>query len=282
MAIGAKFEMDNRKLVIAAAVIVGLILAVILWPSATPEPVEVEAEVAPTLELVAPEEPTLVSIEAVEQESDVLPDLPLPPRIVKAPADLNQSDQSARTAAADLSVQLGRLLVPAEQLRKWVVFVDRVADGELLSKHRPWQLNLGSFSADGEDDELQLSSSNYGRYSAAISIVETVPAEKLAYYLDQWTPLFEEAYAELGRPGVFKQRLLAALDQIIAAQALTVRPRLIQPSVMYKYADIRLESASDVQKLMWRMGPDNMTRLQRYAHELREFIAAPPEYRDEF
>lgn len=274
--------MDNRKLIIAAAVFVGLILVFVFWPSSKPTQSAANTELPPTVELVAPEEPALVSIEPVKVADPALPELPLPPRIIAVPADLNKSDDKARAGGADLSVQLGRLLVPAEQLRKWVVFVDRVADGELLSKHRPWDLGLGDFVAGGSETSPVLSRDNYQRYDTAITIMETVPVEKLAYYLTQWLPLFDDAYSELGRSSEFHQRLLLALDQLIATEALKTEPRLIQPSVMYKYADVRLESASDVQKLMWRIGPDNMSRVQRYAQQLRELVVSPPEYRDGF
>jgi hypothetical protein len=38
--------------------------------------------------------------------------------------------------------------------------------------------------------------------------------------------------------------------------------------VYFKYADETLEKASDVEKLMWRLGPKNTQKVQDYLHKL--------------
>ena len=207
------------------------------------------------------------------------PPLPLAPDIVAAPTSLNGSDASARRAGADLAVQLGRWLMPSEQIRKWVVLVDRAAEGELLSNHRPWQIRMPRFIVGGTDAEPVFSERNYPRYDATVNVLTAIPVEHLAYYLVQWNDLFEQAYGELGEPGSFQQRLRQALDQVLIAVPLTETPALVRPSVMYKYADVRLEAATDIQKLMWRMGPDNAARLQTWAQGLYNVLDNPPEYR---
>jgi hypothetical protein len=50
--------------------------------------------------------------------------------------------------------------------------------------------------------------------------------------------------------------------------SLTTQPELVQPVVYYKYADPTLENASDVEKLMWRLGPGNTQKVQDYLHKL--------------
>jgi hypothetical protein len=43
----------------------------------------------------------------------------------------------------------------------------------------------------------------------------------------------------------------------------------VQPSVLYKYADPKLESLSSGQKLLIRMGPENETAVKAKLRELR-------------
>jgi PHD/YefM family antitoxin component YafN of YafNO toxin-antitoxin module len=92
--------------------------------------------------------------------------------------------------------------------------------------------------------------------------------QSFAAYYRAWKPLLEKAYRELGGKGTFQQRLHAALDRVEAVHSLTAQPELVQPVVYYKYADPTLESASDVEKLMWRLGPRNTQKVQDYLHRL--------------
>ena len=257
--------MENQKVIYGGIVAVLLIvLAIVFWPAPKQEPAPPEFIAEPPIQKLVIPEPVVV-----EPVPEVLPEppvLPLAPRVIAAPVSLNESDAKAREAALDLSVQLGRWLVPAEQIRKWVVLVDRAADGELQSKHRPWLVDIGSYVAAGSDDALSSSPQNYRRYDPLITVLDAVAVDKLAYYIEQWLPLFDQAYQELGSAGNFRERALLALDQLISAEALPQESvALVRPSVMYKYADVRLESASDIQKLMWRLGPKNSARVQDIA-----------------
>jgi hypothetical protein len=47
--------------------------------------------------------------------------------------------------------------------------------------------------------------------------------------------------------------------------------QLVKPSVMYLYADTRLEELADMNKQLIRLGPENSARLKA---KLREFKAA--------
>lgn len=276
--------MENRQFIYGGvAALLVLILIVVFWPDSQPEEAHTIIIDEPPIEKFVIPSPAEAPEPAPAQIEPAPPSLPLPPRIVPAPIDLNASDSTARTAAADLSVQVGRWLLPSEQIRKWVVVIDRAADGDLQSKHRPWGVDIGSYQAAGSEDQPTTSAANYRRYDGVINALSTVSVEQLAYYLDRWEPLFEEAYIELGRSNDFQKRILMALDQVLAADTLPATPQpLVRPSVMYKYADVRLESASDIQKLMWRIGPDNAAKLQDYARRLRAAIQAPPTYQSAF
>ena len=50
---------------------------------------------------------------------------------------------------------------------------------------------------------------------------------------------------------------------------------LVQPKVLFRYADSRLESLSGLQKQVLRMGPENTRRLKAYVTRLRPLLDDP-------
>lgn len=70
-------------------------------------------------------------------------------------------------------------------------------------------------------------------------------------------PLFQQVYRELGYAnGNFNDRLVDAIDDLLAATVGQGPIRLIQPKVFYEYADPGLEQRSVGQKIMMRMGSE--------------------------
>lgn len=199
---------------------------------------------------------------------------PLPPPAaahkpsVGAPFELDHSDGQARAAVADFSARIAQWLTPEEQVRKWVVLVDQIADGKLPEKNRPLSFPMANFAVQRQDDKLMLDAANHARADMLIDLFTAIPIDTLAAYYHAWRPLLDKAYAELGGKGGFDKRLRTALDRVEAVPSLTSQPELVQPVVYYKFADPTLESASDVEKLMWRLGPKNTQKVQDYLHKL--------------
>lgn len=187
---------------------------------------------------------------------------------VGAPFELDHSDSVARAAVADIAARFAQWLTPEEQVRKWVVLVDLIADGKLPAKDRPLVYPMPTFAIHLEGEKLMLAPTNYGRADALIDAFTAIPVQSLAAYYHAWHPLLDKAYRELGGKGTFAQRLQAAFDRVEAVHSLTIQPELVQPVVYYKYADPTLENASDVEKLMWRLGPKNTQKVQDYLHKL--------------
>ena len=84
--------------------------------------------------------------------------------------------------------------------------------------------------------------------------MEAVEAKRLVAAYVRLYPLFQTAYQELGYPnGYFNDRLVQAIDDLLAAPDIAA-PRLVQPKVLYEFADADLEERSAGQKIMLRMG----------------------------
>jgi hypothetical protein len=94
-----------------------------------------------------------------------------------------------------------------------------------------------------------------------------------AYF--HYYPLFQQAYEGLGYPnGYFNDRLVATIDDALAAPDVRGPVALVRPNVMYQYADPKIEALSSGQKIMVRMGPDNEAIVKAKLRELRTAVAA--------
>ena len=121
----------------------------------------------------------------------------------------------------------------------------------------------------------EIAAENSARYAPYVRALESVDAAALvAAYLRAY-PLFQQAYRELGYPdGYFNDRLVAALEDMLAAPDAGASPKLVRPKVLYEFADPALEEASAGQKIMVRMGSDNARRAKAKLRELRQALAA--------
>lgn len=208
------------------------------------------------------------STETVEPAPQVAPPTPdlgdaeLAP--VAAPRDLDGSDAQVKLAAEDLSTTLLQWLTPEEQIRKWVLLVVNLANGDVVGKHRPLVYPMPPFSVLLESDVPYAAAKNYQRADVLVSSITALPADKLAAYYRRWQPLFEKAYGELGQEGNFHGQLLKAIDRILAVQMPQGSMALKRPNVHYVYADPALEQATELEKLLWRMGGENLGLVQEY------------------
>ena len=273
----------------ATAVLIGVL--VIAWyllqqPDTGPEPAPESppeyAQLPDTEPQPEPAEPLDGGIERGEEsialltEADSEPAVqkPAPPPFtgVKPPESLDNSDPVVKKALLDLSPQLAQWLVPEEQVRKWVLAVDKLAAGELPKRYRPMVFPMEKFKVKSYADVSVMEDANYARLTPLIATVTAIDPDDLAAYYQAWKPLLENAYRQQGEPGTFEQQLLSAIDRFLQVQPLEEKGLLVQPHVLYEYQDERLEKATDIEKLSWRMGEENTRRLQDYARHFRKRI----------
>ena len=117
---------------------------------------------------------------------------------------------------------------------------------------------------------LVLDPSNAQRYAPYMVLVRMVdPARAVAVYL-RFYPLFQQAWRDLGYPkGQFNDRLVQVIDNLLQAPEPSGPLRLVQPHVLYKYADPGLESASAGQKILMRIGLANEREVKAKLRALR-------------
>ncbi|MCH8536603.1 MAG: DUF3014 domain-containing protein [Alkalimonas sp.] len=236
-------------------------------PTDEPEPVEV-VETEPVIEPL-PEPLVETDIDTTDVVTEPVEPEPALPQ-------LNESDAEVRSALLELSWQpgLAGLFVQEELIRRFVVLADNVSRGHISNELQVVQQPDAPFVAQQVDDDMyRLDPAGYQRYEPYLTLLESVPVATQVELLQQYQPLFEEAFNELGYPDTpFNQRLVQAIDYVLDQPVRDGVFMLERPSVMYQFADADLEAMTDVQKQLIRMGPDNQQRLQALLHKLRQAL----------
>jgi hypothetical protein len=231
-------------------------------PMMLPEPA---TDVAPGLGPDPEPEPPPVFLD--EDAPDPPPPLP----------GLDDSDAEARAALAEAAGAelVEQYLVEDSLVRKLVATVDNLGGEAIWVKTRVVPPREGLFLVEGSGDELRISPKNYRRYAAFVQLVEAVDTARLAAAYQRHYPLLQQAYEELGYPGrQFHNRALEIIDHLLDTPVVEGPIRLVQPHVLYKYADPELEALSSGQKMLLRTGPENAAILRNKLRELRTELEA--------
>lgn len=208
-------------------------------------------------------------IDAVEFPEDSSADLrPLP--------QLDDSDQYFKLELTDLfGDPVGVLLAESRIIERVVATVDNLPRSHVAERMRPVAGLTKAFVADPEGGDLfAISEESYRRYDALVGIVEQSDIDELVDLYRRYYPLIQDAYVELGYPdGYFNDRLVDAIDDMLATPDLEGKILLVRPHVLYQFQDPDLEARSSGQKLLLRMGHDNATKIKTRLEQLRIAIA---------
>lgn len=188
---------------------------------------------------------------------------------------LEQSDAPLLQALDEL---LGRkwraYFLPEGVIRRIVATVENLPRERLPADVMPLKRVPRAFVTTGKDATLAIGSRNSARYAAYVSVVAAIDAAKLVAVYVRFYPLFQRAYEELGYPkAYFNDRLVVAIDDLLAAPDLAGPIRLVRPMVIYEFADPALEARSAGQKIMIRMGKDNAAKVKSKLREIRKRVA---------
>jgi len=212
---------------------------------------------------------------SVESTVDIDPssDNNLPP--------LDNSDQFVRENLARLSETRTwkTWISTAQPIRKFSQFIDNVARGKVPHKYFRFMAPAGKFKVLGAaDDEFTLDPAGYHRYDLIAKCIDSLDAATVVSTYETLEPLVQAAWSELksdqavGSRHAFDQVLLSAINKIRSAPAINDEIRLIRPSVMYKFADPKLERMNAVSKQMIRMGPRNTRMIQKKLDEIENLL----------
>jgi len=232
---------------IAAVLLAGGAAAYYLWsgkPPTPPPPIRADAKPA---KAPASVEPAIRHPLDTAQSGEALKPLPA----------LDQSDAILWEALAELLGRktLAAQLKPGNIVRHIVATVDNLPRELAPSRVMPLTPVPGAFVVKGKGNDAVIDPGNPARYASRVRIIQSIDAQRLVDLYLHFYPLFQQAYAELGFPNrYFNDRLIEALDDLLAAPDIRTPVKLLQPKVFYQYADSGLETRSAGQKIMIRIG----------------------------
>ena len=207
---------------------------------------------------------------------------PLTARVIDVPVEeesqdfvlplLDDSDELIRDGVVSLTRHEGvnAWLAPNQLIRKFVAFTDNVARGQIVKEPIRSLAPEGPFlvhKIDGKTFELDHSS--YSRYTPFVKIAVSIDARRAAEFYHLLRPLFQISYGELGYGNQrFDDVMFQSIGRLLETPVIEGQIRLVQPVVMYKFEDPKLESLSSAQKQLMRMGPENTRLLKAKISEI--------------
>jgi len=193
---------------------------------------------------------------------------PLPP--------LHDSDASVLQSLLSLPGMQGL----ADLLVKQAIIPHIVATVDALPRQQfgsagilPLRTPGGTFVTERNGDRQIISAQNYRRYDPYVRVLESIDSKALvAWYVHEY-PLFQQAYRELGYPkAYFNDRLIATIDNLLAAPQPAQPPAVRRQGAVYVYTDPALESLSAGQKMLIHVGPQNEAKIKARLREVRAML----------
>lgn len=231
-------------------------------PAELQEKDEEPAEIAPTA-LVEEEKPT------VEEVVITLP-------------TLNESDDWLQAKLPDLTWrnELISLVVTEDIVRRFVVFTDNFSQGLLAYEHSlfvppkdKFSVDEQSINVDGEQNVWQWNSKTSKRFDLYVDLLRSVDSTTLVNWYIDMKPLIDEAYSELGYEEDFTLTLQDAITRVLDMELPKSAMDVTRTSVMYKFQDPQLEALDDSDKLLLRIGKENLLIIKSVLLEINEKLA---------
>lgn len=201
---------------------------------------------------------------------------PLAPVSGKPLPPLADSDSALGAAIATLvhASALPELFYSDRLARRWVATIDNLPREQVAVEVRAMRPPDGPLATRGEEEALTIAPDNSARYARYMALLSAIDAGQAAALYRRFYPLLQEAYEELGYPGqYFNDRVIAVIDHLLATPDVAEPIRLVHPSVMYRFADPKLESLSAGQKALLRIGRENAAEVKKKLRALRAEIA---------
>jgi len=188
------------------------------------------------------------------------------------------SDTTMQNTLADLfgPASLGKVFYEDAIIHRFVTTVDNLPRKTIPSRNLPVKPIAGPLVTSAKDGNVSISADNATRYKPYVQMAESIDAKNLVSAYGHFYHLIQQDYRDLGYPkGYFNDRLIEAIDDLLAAPELTEPLQVVQPKVLYQYADPELEARSAGQKIMLRMGNENAAKIKAKLRDIRRELTGP-------
>ena len=202
-------------------------------------------------------------------------DIQAPENGIKPLPPLGDADEEAGEWLANIFPQIGpdEVFIRDHLIERFVLWAHSLTESRLPLDKIPFKPASGPFEVRKEADKIYLSPENYRRYAPFIRLAEGFPLATAAKAYVRLYPLLQKAFTDLGvSSGLFHDRLLEVMDHLIATPEVQEPILLVQPHVLYQFADPELESLSAGRKILIRMGPENAAIVKKKLIEAKELL----------
>ncbi|HBY88379.1 MAG TPA: DUF3014 domain-containing protein [Colwellia sp.] len=195
---------------------------------------------------------------------------------------LNESDDWLQAKLPDLTWrnELISLVVTEDIVRRFVVFTDNFSQGQLAYEHSlfvqpkdKFSVDEQSINVDGEQNVWQWNSKTSKRFDLYVDLLRSVDSTTLVNWYIDMKPLVDEAYSELGYEEDFTLTLQDAITRVLDMELPKSAMDVTRTSVMYKFQDPQLEALDDSDKLLLRLGKENLLIIKSVLLEINEKLA---------
>ena len=199
---------------------------------------------------------------------------PIAPETTQLPG-VADSDKALQDALAALfsAAPLDRIFHLQEIVPRFVATIDNLPRQTVALSRMAVKPIGGGVETTQAEGRIVLRADNATRYATYLRAMELADTQQLVQTYVRFYPLFQKTYEDLGYPrAYFNDRLVDVIDHLLAAPDVPAPIALVQPKILYEFADPALEQRSAGQKILMRMGPVNEARVKVKLREIRQAL----------
>jgi hypothetical protein len=197
--------------------------------------------------------------------------IPLPP--------LDESDTLVRQLVSQLSShpRVAAWLATNGLLRNFALVVTNVSSGSTPIKALQSQRPSAPFKVRETPNGTVIDRASDRRYDGYADAVAGLDARNTAKLYETLKPRIAEAYRDLGYPDAdIDAALTRAIIVLLRAPRLEGDVPVVQSSVMWKFADPKIEALPQAERQLIRMGPRNQRIIQDKLREIAPYLGIDP------
>lgn len=192
---------------------------------------------------------------------------------------VDQSDPRTRELVGLLSnePELRRWVATEGLIRRFTAAVSNIAEGESPRAVLPFLAPQGAFQIAQRDGKTIIAPESFARYDAVARVLTSLDTQATVNTYKALKPLFDQAFAEIGRTGQrFDETLARAIQRMLDTPVPQGDIEVVDtPGMNYAYAAPELEQLSAAQKHLLRLGPANARAIQTKLRELQGALGLP-------
>jgi len=215
----------------------------------------------------------------VEEIKSIIPTTVITEKVAILLPIIDESDRWVQAKLPELTWrnELLSLLVTEDIIRRFVVFTDNFSQGLLAYEHslfiqpkEKFTVDETSLRVEGKNNVWQWDSEKTKRFDLYVDLLRSVDSTTLVNLYIDIKPLIDEAYSELGYEEDFTYTLQDAITRVLDMDLPQSTMNITRTSVMYKYEDPQLEALDDSDKLLLRIGKENLLIIKSVLLEINE------------